>query len=237
MTSTTSIAQRYFVLALAAAWGCTTIASAIAEDAAPPNTPPKGFRALFNGKDLTGWKGLVTNPKARAAMTAEQLRTAQTKADEEMNKHWSVKDGVLVFDGKGRSLCSAKDYGNFELYVDWKIGPKGDSGVYLRGTPQVQIWDPTEGGRNAVGSGGLFNNQKHPSKPLVKADNPIGEWNTFYIKMVGEKVTIKLNGKLVVDNVVLENFWERDKPLYSTGQIELQSHGNPLYFRNIYIRE
>ena len=69
------------------------------------------------------------------------------------------------------------------------------------------------------------------------ADNPIGEWNTFYIKMVGERVTIKLNGQLVVDNVVLENYWERDKPIYSTGAIELQNHGNTLYFRNIYVKE
>ncbi len=201
------------------------------------NTPPKGFTALFNGKDLTGWKGLVGNPKTRAAMTKEQLEAAQAKADERMRAHWSVEGGVLVFDGKGDSLCSAKDYADFELYCDWKIKKDGDSGIYLRGTPQVQIWDPDAAAINAVGSGGLFNNQKHPSKPLAKADNPIGEWNTFYIKMVGERVTIKLNDKLVVDNTVLENYWERDKPIYPTGQIELQNHGNTLYFRNIYLRE
>ena len=114
---------------------------------------------------------------------------------------------------------------------------KGDSGIYLRGTPQVQIWDPNDGDRNKVGSGGLFNNQKNPKDPLVLADNPIGQWNTFYIKMVGQRVTIKLNGKLVVDNVILENYWERDKPIYESGQIELQNHGNTLYFRNVYLRE
>jgi len=122
---------------------------------------------------------------------------------------------VLVFDGKGQSLCTAKDYGNFELYVDWKIKDKGDSGIYLRGTPQVQIWDPAIS--SDVGSGGLYNNEKNPSKPLVKADNPVGEWNTFYIKMVGERVTIMLNDKVVVDDVVLENYWEREKPIYETG--------------------
>jgi hypothetical protein len=83
----------------------------------------------------------------------------------------------------------------------------------------------------------LYNNQKNPSKPLVKADKPVGEWNTFYIKMVGEKVTIKLNDQLVVDNVTLENYWEKDKPVYPSGSIELQNHGNTLYFRNIFIRE
>ena len=198
------------------------------------NKPPMGFTALFNGQDLTGWKGLVGNPKTRAAMSEKQLLAAQKKADEQMRAHWKVEDGVLVFDGKGKSLCTAKDYGDFEMYVDWKILPKGDSGIYLRGSPQVQIWDP---GQHKVGSGGLYNNKKNPSKPTEIADNPIGEWNTFYIKMVGEKVTIKLNGKLVVDNVTLENYWERGKPIYSTGQIELQNHGNTLWFRNIYIKE
>jgi hypothetical protein len=201
---------------------------------AADNTPPEGFTALFNGKDLTGWKGLVGNPKTRAAMTPEKLAEAQKKADQQMRAHWKVVDGVLVFDGKGKSLCTAKDYGDFELLVDWKILPKGDSGIYLRGSPQVQIWDPNQ---RPEGSGGLFNNKKHPAKPIKCADNPIGQWNTFRIKMIGEKVTVWLNGELVVDNVVMENYWERDKPIYPTGQIELQNHGNTLYFKNVYVRE
>jgi hypothetical protein len=198
------------------------------------NVPPEGFTALFNGKDLTHWKGLVKSPPARAMMSAEELAKAQAAADESMRQHWSVEGGVLVFDGKGRSVCTAKDYADFELYVDWKIKPKGDSGIYLRGTPQVQIWDTAD---NPVGSGGLFNNKVHASKPLKAADKPVGEWNTFRIRMVGEKVSVWLNGELVVDETVLENYWERDKPIYPTGQIELQNHGNTLYFRNIFIKE
>jgi len=198
---------------------------------AADNTPPAGFTALFNGKDLTGWKGLVASPPKRAAMTAEQLAEAQKKADEDMRAHWKVEDGALVFDGKGKALCTVKDYGDFEMYVDWKILPKGDSGIYLRGSPQVQIWDVDEG------SGGLYNNKENPRKPSKKADKPVGQWNTFRIKMVGEKVWVWLNGELVVDNVTMENYWERDKPIYPTGQIELQNHGNTLWFKNIYIRE
>jgi hypothetical protein len=207
--------------------------------AAADNTPPEGFTALFNGVDLTGWKGLVADPPTRAKMSADELAEAQKAADESMREHWNVVDGVIVFDGKGNNLCTAKDYGDFELYVDWKIEPKGDSGIYLRGTPQVQIWDPGLNEGNAVGSGGLFNNQKpeNPSRPITVADRPVGEWNTFYIKMVGERVTVKLNDTLVVDNVVLENYWERDKPIYDTGAIELQNHGNTLYFKNIYVKE
>src|SRR5262245_42811377 len=77
---------------------------------AADNTPPEGFMALFNGKDLTGWKGLVENPPRRAMMTPEELAAAQKAADEKAHAHWSVKDGVLVYDGKGDSLCTVKDY-------------------------------------------------------------------------------------------------------------------------------
>jgi hypothetical protein len=199
------------------------------------NTPPAGFTALFNGKDLTGWKGLV-DFKSRLAATPEQLAEKQKKADELLS-HWSVSDGVLVYDGKGQSLQTAKDYGNFELMLDWKIGKDGDSGVYLRGQPQVQIWDPAVKPAGGVGSGGLYNNQKNPNKPVKNADKPVGEWNTFHIIMKGDKVTVKLNGETVVDDTPLENYWERGKPLPAKGPIELQHHGNPLYFKNIYIKE
>jgi len=194
-----------------------------------------GFKQIFNEENLEGWKGLVENPPKRAQMSAEELTEKQAIADSIMLAHWKVqKDGVLFFDGGGQSLCTAKDYQDFEMLVDWKIQKEGDSGIYLRGSPQVQIWDTAQW---PEGSGGLYNNQKNPRKPLVKADNPIGEWNTFRIIMIGEKVTVYLNDSLVVDNVILENYWERDKPIYPTGQIELQNHHNPLYFRNIYIRE
>jgi len=194
----------------------------------------RDFAAIFNGRDLVGWKGLVGNPESRAKMSPEQLAQAQAKADKDMRAHWKAAQGVLSFDGKGHSLCTAKDYGNFELLVDWKIESGGDSGIYLRGSPQVQIWDPAD---HPEGSGGLYNNKKGPSKPLKCADKPVGEWNTFRIKMIGDHVTVHLNDVLVVDNVVLENYWDRTKPIYPTGQIELQSHGSNLYFRNIFVRE
>ncbi|HLJ11049.1 MAG TPA: DUF1080 domain-containing protein [Planctomycetaceae bacterium] len=215
---------------------CSIDAFAARADEKQDNVPPPEFTALFNGKDLTGWKGLVADPPTRAKMTSAQLADAQAKADEKMRQHWKAAGGVLVFDGKGDSLCTAKDYKNFDLYVDWKIEEKGDSGIYLRGSPQIQIWDPKY---NPVGSGGLFNNEKpeNPKVPLKTADRPIGQWNTFFIRMVGEKVTVYLNGELVAPAVTLENYWERNKPIYPTGQIELQNHGNSLYFKNIYLRE
>lgn len=217
---------------------CGVLAGAAAAADRPANTPPDGFTALFNGKDLSGWKGLVGDPKSRAAMKPEELAEAQKKADADIAKHWHVENGEIVNDGQGPHLCTVKPYGDFELWVDWKIAPGGDSGIYLRGTPQVQIWDPVAGIDQAkVGSGGLYNNQKHPSKPPVVADKPAGEWNTFHIRMVGELVTVKLNDQLVVDNVPMENYWDRARPIYPSEQIELQTHGGLLKFRNVYIRE
>ncbi len=195
------------------------------------NRPPEGFRALFNGRDLAGWKGLVADPPARAKMAPAALAGAQNKADTAAREHWRVAGGVLTYDGKADSLCTARDYGDFEMLVDWKIEPGGDSGIYLRGSPQVQIWD------DPIGSGGLYNNQKNPSRPAKKADNPPGQWNRFRILMIGDRVTVHLNDELVVNDVVMENYWERDKPIYPTGQIELQHHGAPLYFKNVYLRE
>ena len=198
----------------------------------------EGFVPMFNGKDLTGWKGLVENPVARAKMKPVELAIKQAAADRRVPANWTVKDGSIWFSGKGDNLCSVKDYGDFEMFADWKITKNGDSGLYLRGTPQVQIWDPT--GPEAathVGSGGLYNNEKNPSAPLLVTDNPIGDWNTFRIKMIGEKVTVWLNGQLVVDNVTMENYWDRKIPIFPKGAIELQAHGNELAFRDIYVRE
>ncbi|MBL8843596.1 MAG: DUF1080 domain-containing protein [Planctomycetes bacterium] len=208
--------------------------------ATPPagldNVAPAGMRALFDGKTLSNWKGLVSpdkGPPGRAAMGAAQLAAAQATADEKMRAHWSVQDGTLVFDGGGDSLCTAEEFEDFELWVDWKIAKAGDSGIYLRGSPQVQIWD------NPIGSGGLYNNQQpgNPSGPLAVADRPVGEWNRFKILMVGEKVTVFLNDVLVVNATTLENYWQRELPIYPRGQIELQNHGNTLWFRNVFVRE
>jgi hypothetical protein len=216
---------------------------------AEDNTPPKGFTALFNGKDLTNWQGAIGFGD-RQKMTETKRAAEQKKADATTLPHWKVEDGVLVNDGLGGNLGTAKDYENFELYVDWKIEPLGDSGIYLRGNPQVQIWDSDKldpknksvASDIGKGSGGLWNNMKN-NKPLKKADKAPGEWNTFHIVMKNGKVTVHLNGELVVDNVALENHFEKGKPLPDKGPIELQAHyradGKPgkLWFRNIYIKD
>jgi hypothetical protein len=207
--------------------------------------PPEGFTLLFNGKDLSGWHGMPHfDPYKLAAMSETDRKAQVDQWTDDAKKHWTVEKGELVNDGHGAYLTTDKDYGDVELLIDYKTVPKADSGIYLRATPQVQIWDYTmEGGKWDLGadkgSGGLWNNSKgSPGKdPLVLADKPFGEWNHFRILMVGERVTVYLNDKLVVDHARLENFWDKKKALPRTGPIQLQTHGGEIRWRNVYIRE
>lgn len=201
----------------------------------------KGYERIFNEKDLDGWQALVGNPISRSKMTPEKLAEAQEKENAIAFSQWVVEDGKLVFLGKGDNLCTVKDYGDFEMYVDWLLYPEGreaDAGIYLRGSPQVQIWDTARVHVGAqVGSGGLYNNFKNRSTPTHVADNRLGDWNSFYIRMEGERVTVYLNGDRVVDNVIMENYWDRSQPIFPYGAIELQAHGSKVAYRDIYVRE
>lgn len=250
---------------------------------AADNTPPEGFTALFNGKDLSGWYGWGTEdpnnlwnkaPEEQAAYKKQSIEGGLKDAKgndkgDHLNAHWKVENGELVNDGKGLYLTTDKDYGDFELWVDYKMLPLGDSGIYLRGIPQVQIWDFTEKDDKAAalgkpfGSGGLWNNKnpegKNPSKLM---DKPLGEWNRFHIKMIGERVTVTFNGEVVVKNAVLENFFANRKagyqaygkvkaedagakkpngwmvdPAFAKGPIQLQTHGSEIRWKNVFIRE
>lgn len=204
--------------------------------------PPKGFQALFNGKDLTGWYGL--NPHSVAKLEGEKKEAQYKKMRDEFASYWFVENAELVNDGTGPYATTEQDYGDIELLLEYKTVAKADSGIYLRGTPQVQIWDTTkEGGkwdRDAdKGSGGLFNNSKGAAGqlPLVHADKPFGEWNSFRIKQAGSKTWVWLNDQLVVDGAVMENYWNRNEPLPATGPIMLQTHGGEIRWRNVFIRE
>lgn len=207
-----------------------------------PN-PPEGFISLFNGKDLSGWRGQGhMNPYEWAAMDPKKREEWQKKENEELFKHWRVEEGVIVNDGQGPYLTTEKEYGDIELLIDWNMEPLGDSGIYLRATPQVQIWDTREEGGKwplgaRFGSGSLWNNKSNGKNALVKADKPLGEWNHFHIRMVGPNVTVHFNDQLVVDNVPLENFWDASKPLLEKGPIQLQTHGGEIRWRNIYLKE
>jgi hypothetical protein len=189
-----------------------TVSGRADEDKAGPkdNTPPEFFQLLFNGKDRAGWR-----------------------TDDKTKDHWKVVDGILVYDGKDKNLRTEKEYRHFVLHVDWKIAPRGGSGIFLRGRPQVQIWDSPEG------SGGLWNDLEPATgkrnTPLKVMDHKPGEWNHFEIRLDrGDVVTVFLNGERVVDNFRMKG---GSKELPMRGPIELQHHGTPLWFKNIYIRE
>ena len=141
-------------------------------------------------------------------------------------------------------LATNKDYSDFEFYVDWlMVSHNGDSGIYLRGFPQIQIWDvdnPREVRNGAPrGSGSIWNdNVGNPGKfPLVKADNPVGTWNTFRIKMIGTRTWVWLNGKQTVNGAIYDDYFDRSLTILPKGPIELQTHGSEIRFRNIYVRE
>lgn len=255
------------VLALAVA---NAVPNAAAADAI--NQPPPGFTALFNGKDLTGWYGWGTrNPADLTAMSPEEQADYKQKSIEgglldakgndkgdHLKAHWTVEDGELVNDGKGLYLTTDKNHGDFELLVDYKMLPRGDSGIYLRGIPQVQIWDSTQESKFKIGadkgSGGLWNNKREEGKyPSKLMDKPFGEWNHFRIRMIGERVTVEFNGEVVVKNAVMDNYFASRKapqaengkpengffpdPVPARGPIQLQTHGSEIRWRNVFIRE
>jgi hypothetical protein len=200
-------------------------------------------RELLNGRDLEGWIALGHfDPRKWQAMTADERQEMINQQMDDLTAHWRVEDGELINDGSGPYLTTADPYGDIELWIDFKIAPLADSGIYLRGTPQVQIWDTTkEGGKWNLGadkgSGSLWNNKRSSNQALVHADRPLGEWNRFHIRMIGPYTTVYLNDQLVVDNLPLENFWDPSAPLFPRGPIQLQTHGGEIRFRNIRIRE
>ncbi len=218
------------------------VQSACLEAAEP--SPPDGFRAIFNGHDLTGWHGL--NPHSAANLTGEKREENLNQQRAEFAEHWRVEDGALVNDGHGPYATSDEEFGDIEFLIEYRTVPKADSGIYLRGTPQVQIWDwnqvfdPKNPDRKPhLGSGGLFNNTPGaPGRdPLVLADKPFGEWNQFRIRQIGNRTWVWLNDKPVVDGAVMENYWDRSKPLPAKGPIMLQTHGGEIRWRNLFMRE
>ena len=209
------------------------------------DAPPAGFTALFNGKDLAGWRGGDTFDHRKLLEMPEDQRAAKiAEWTKTMTEHWRAEGGELINDGKGAYLATEKSYGDIELLIDYKTVAKADSGIYLRGTPQVQIWDSTEKAKFAIGadkgSGGLFNNNAVAGKDAAMlADKPFGEWNHFRIIQIGARTTVYLNDKLVVNHARMENFWEKDRkvPLLRSGAILLQTHGGEIRWRNVFVRE
>ncbi|HZM00463.1 MAG TPA: DUF1080 domain-containing protein [Planctomycetota bacterium] len=216
---------------------------------APPLTPElvatadEGFRSLYDGASLAGWR---------------------EEAGHE--GHWRADDWRLSYDGQGESLWTTEDFGDFELIADWRwTGPAteqqrpvilasgeverdaagaertvavqdaGDSGLYLRGSSkgQVNIWCWP------VGSGEVYGYRTDAALPAavraavtprVPADAPLGQWNRFHVTLRGERLTVVLNGQTVIEDAELPG-------LPARGPLALQHHGAPIQFANLYLRE
>ena len=215
---------------------------------AADNAPPEGFKPLFNGKDLSGWK-----------------------VDDVQAKHWTVKDGVLDLNpvgapaGKDITLWSKDEFGDVTIMVDWRwsgpaqkkhqpiLLPSGDekkdengkivtveieerdSGIYLRGSSksQVNMWAWPAGSGEVYG---YRTDRKMPAEvragvtPKKNMDKPVGEWNHMVITIKGDRLTVALNGEEVITNAQLPG-------IPAKGPIALQNHGQAIQFKNLYVKE
>lgn len=241
--------MRCFSVALAAGLMLGLVAQA--DDPAAP----KGFKTLFNSKDFSGWHGWPVHAKGFSPydlqkLTADEKTKLFAEWTEQAKEHWKIENGEIVHDGKdGKvSLATDQEFGDAEFLIEYKLAPNADSGVYLKATPQVQVWDPENPNQKNLGvdkgSGGLFNNSVSVSgkTPLVRADKPHGEWNKFRILMIGDYVTVYLNDQLVVDHCKLDNYWDRGKaspmPLPAKAPLLLQAHPpGEVRWKNLFARE
>jgi hypothetical protein len=221
------------------------LSAALGAPGASRERVPGGFRARCKGKALTGWYGRPhEDPRAAWALPPVAQALERSKHREDFEKHWKVQDGALVNDGDGPYATTTDEFGDVELRLEYRTVAKADSGVYLRGNPQVQIWDTTEAGGKSnlgagFGSGALWNNSLGaPGKdPLVKADRPFGQWNSLRIVQVGERTWVWLNDKATVVGSRMENYWDRKLPLWPKGPIQLQTHGGEIRWRNVIARD
>lgn len=230
-------------LAAVVCWSLCLAPAVVCAQAEAPR-PPAGFRALFNGKDLTGWYGL--NPHNVTGLTGEKKEASLAQQRAEFPQHWRVENGELVNDGHGPYATTEGEWGDLEFLIEYKTVAGADSGIYLRGLPQVQIWDWNQpydlknpARKPHLGSGGLFNNTPGTTgrDPAARVDRPFGEWNQFRIRQIGDRTWVWLNDTLVVEDTPLENYNARGEVIPPKGPIHLQTHGGEIRWRNIFARE
>ena len=224
---------------LAVAWGCGAVAGQeSAHNRLTPEEEAAGWRLLFDGETLDGWRGYQQEGVAAG---------------------WSAEDGVLAFapGGDGGDLITVEQFADFELSLEWKVGPGGNSGVFYRLTeeerapywtgPEMQILDDDghADGRNLKTSAGSNYALHGPSEEVVR---PAGEWNHARIVVNGSHVEHWLNGAKVVAYELWTPEWEAavaetkfsEWPGYGRarrGHLGVQDHGDPVWFRNIKVRE
>jgi len=196
-------------------------------------TAEEKWVSLFDGETLSGW----TNG-----------------ADKEVKEGaWVAEDGILHRKKRGGSLFTEKEYRDFEFRWEWKISPKGNSGVKYRVTsyggdqlgPEYQVLDDRGRTQTKHATGSLYDLFAPNDQKSLK---PVGEWNSSRIVARGKHLQHYLNGKLVVDVTVGGEAWNealakskfKDRPNFAAnpaGRIFLQDHGNEVWFRKLEIKE
>ena len=183
---------------------------------------PAGFRALFNGKDLTGWHGRGhVDPRSVWALSATAQEAEPSKDREEFEKHWTVENGELVNDGDGAYATTDEEFGDIELRIEYRTVAKADSGIYLRGNPQVQIWDTTEAGGKwdrgaAIGLGRPLEQLARRARARIRSSRPTSPSASGTRCASSRSASARwvwLNDKPVVDGARMENYWDRALPL------------------------
>lgn len=195
------------------ALACALIFTAFTASAAEEN----GFRSLFNGKDLSGWH--VRNPQGRNS--------------------WSVENGVLNNvsgrDNHGTDLVTDEKFWNFTVKFEFRVPDNSNSGFYLRGRHEIQILGDYARGATSLGGNGAIYNFKAPDKFVSR---PGDQWQTAEATIIGNKITVVLNGVKIHDNVECNKATgsELDNKVDQPGSIFLQGDHGTVSFRNIQIK-
>jgi hypothetical protein len=184
-----------------------------------PAADNEGFRPLFNGKDLTGWK--LRNPKG--------------------HNSWSIEEGGIlkntVNPGEhGTDLVTDDKFWNFTVKYEYMVPDGSNSGFYLRGRHELQIFGDYESGKPTRTGNGAIYNIKAPDE---FASKPGRAWQTCEATIIGHKITVILNGKKIHDNVECKvaTGSEIDKKIDEPGPLFLQGDHGTVSFRNIMIKE
>jgi hypothetical protein len=239
----------YRVTALTiAALGCAVFAQFLRAEEPPKIDLHRGWKSLFNGKDLTGWRRI--KPMDRWTLGNEKDAVGT----------WVVENGTLARKG-GADLWTVEKYGDFILDLEYKIAPGCNSGVLFRlappsdktkgwweeGVMEMQILDTFGLPKPSMHDGGALYDMMPPA---INAMRKAGQWNHATITAKGSKIKFVLNGKKVIDTD-LDRWTEAHKNPDGTpnkfskpfkdaprrGYIFLQDHGAPVWFRNIYIKK
>ena len=185
--------------------------------------PADGF-AVLPTDGLAGWTAVAVNPAEAKRLPARQVAKLRKAAGEAVAANWGAANGLLEFAAKApATIGTEKEYENFELWIEWRS--EGEAGMAVRSMPLIRL-----GG--AAGTG-----LADGKAARTVADNAPGTWNTLYVKIVDDRITLVENGVKVAENAVMTNLCAPGEPVYAQGRIELAGQGAPVAFRNLWINE